>query len=303
MCCSPRCERRSIQFSAGERTGLIFVDAAGHRRDYAFAEIELQSQRYAAVLRAFGVERGERVALCISNTAKCLFTLLALDRLGAVRIPCAETWSDERTLERLAQTGASTVIANRKRRAAIDALRGDLPCLTRSVLIGEECEGWARLDALASRAQPYAQTQAAGDDDAFVTQGRTYTQTQALDAGSAAFAALELTETDRFWCTLPMGEPGWIEYVVLAAWSGGACAIVHEGAFRADERLELVRELETSVLLAPAAEYEAQSALAAFASFRAPRLRRCLSLGEAAAAAAQRWNEKTGVPLTSFEAV
>ena len=115
-----RCERRSIRFNFAQdvvdtrasdsRTGLIFVDAAGHRRDYSFTEITLQSQRYAAVLRAFGVEPGERVALCISNTAKCLFTLLALDRLGAVRIPCAETWSDERTLLRLAETGASTVI-------------------------------------------------------------------------------------------------------------------------------------------------------------------------------------------------
>ncbi len=263
----------------------------------------MQSQQYAAVLRAFGVEHGEPVALCISNTAKCLFTLLALDRVGAVRIPCAETWSDERTLERLAQTGARTVIANRKRRAAIDALRAQLPQLGRCVLIGEESEGWARLDALAARAQPFTGAETAENDPAFITEERSYTGAQARDAGADAFARLQLDQTDRFWCTLPMGERGWIEYVLLAAWSGGACAVVHEAAFRADERLELLRELEVSVLLAPAAECEEQSALPAFASFRAPRLRRCLSIGEASAAAAQRWNEMSGVPLTSYEAV
>ena len=279
------------------------MDAAGHRRDYSFAEIVAQSQQYAAVLRAFGIERGERVALCISNTAKCLFTLLALERLGAVRIPCAESWSDDRTFERLAKTGASTVIANRKRRASIDALRARLPQLARSVLIGEECEGWARLDALASRAHPYAGIDVSADEEAFITEERSFTQAQTRDAGAQAFASLELAQTDRFWCTLPMGERGWIEYVLLAAWSGGACLIVHEAPFQAEERLELLRELDVTVLLATAGEYEAQSILRAFASLRAPRLRRCFSFGEASATVAQRWNEVTGAPLTSYAAV
>lgn len=301
--CSAHCERRSISFNTGARTGLVFVDAAGHRRDYSFAEIAAQSQQYAAVLRAFGVERGERVALCISNTAKCLFTLLALERLGAVCILCAEAWSDARTLERLQRTGASTVIANRKRRAALDALREQLPQLARSVLIGEECEGWARLDALASRAQPYAGIEPSENDEAFITEERSFTYVQAREAAAQASANLQLVQTDRFWCTLPMGERGWIEYVLLAAWWGGACLIVHEAPFGAEERLELLRELEVSVVLASAAEYEAQSILPAFASFRAPRLRRCLSLGEVSAAAAQRWSEVTGAPLTSYEAV
>jgi acyl-coenzyme A synthetase/AMP-(fatty) acid ligase len=92
-------------------SGLIFIDEYGHRRDYTFAEIAAQSRRYAAVLRAFGVQQDESVAVHLPTTAKCIFTLLALQRLRAAAVLGPP------------QAHAATIISDRKYRADIDASR------------------------------------------------------------------------------------------------------------------------------------------------------------------------------------
>src|SRR5581483_3721335 len=96
------------------------------------------AQRYAAVLRAFGVQKGERAFISLSTTAKCVFTLLALSRIGALAI-----------LDEADSAAATTIVANRKYRPAVDSARDRFSPEARYLLIGEECEGWARLDTLA----------------------------------------------------------------------------------------------------------------------------------------------------------
>lgn len=262
------------------RVGLIFVDEFGHRRDYSFAEVRDQSQRYAAVLRAFGVTPGERVAMRASNAAKSIFTMLALDRLGAVCVPCMETWGDDQVFETLAGSGISTVIANRKYRSHIDGLRNRLPDTLRYVVVGEEQEGWARLDALTARAKPFEGIARPGMDPAFIAGGISYSGRALYEAGREACSGLELASTDRFWCTFPMGSAAWLVHTFVAAWSCGAAMVMHEGSFDPRERLELARELDVTVLLQTAAEYEAQAALEDLDQLRLPRLRKAFYAGE-----------------------
>jgi acetyl-CoA synthetase/medium-chain acyl-CoA synthetase len=74
--------------------------------------------------------------------------------------------------------------------------------------------------------------------------------------------------------------------------------VVHEGAFDAAERFELVRDLDVTVLLQTATEYAAQAALEDLERLRLPRLRRCLCAGDAPdAEIAQRWEDALHVPI------
>lgn len=278
------------------RTGLIFIDEFGHRRDYGFGEIAAQSARYAAVLRAFGIGPGDRVALCTSNTAKCIFTLLALERLGAVRVPCMEDWDDERITQRVRDSNATALISNRKRRGQADSLREAMPAVTRYILIGEEHEGWARVDTLASRARPFYAEDGGAGDPPLILDGRTHGSRELVDAMEYVRASAGVMETDRVWCTAPMGCAEWIAGVLLVPWSCGAATVLHEGAFHAHERLDLVRELDVTILIQPAQEYDALCALEHLERFRAPRLRRCIALGKTVERAG-RWHDALHVPI------
>lgn len=258
------------------RTGLVFVDEFGHRRDYTFAEIAAHSARYAAVLRAFGLHENERVYVRLSATGKCIFTLLALQRIGAHAV-----------LEESAAAGASTIIANRKHRSEIDALRQRFAPDTHYVIIGEEQEGWARLDTLARIASPM-EPEPMELDEAALEKARA----QASEKLAAA-------PSDVIWCTLHIEEPDWFEQAIVEPWLSGCTAVAHGGGFDARERLDLVRELEVTILLQRADEYHAELAVPDLKRFKMPRLRRCVVLDEGCDELLQsQWLERFGVPLT-----
>ena len=265
--------------AARERTGLVFVDEYGHRRDYTFGEIATQSLRYAAVLRAFGVQPEEHVCVCLPATPKCAFTLLALARIGA-----------RARVDEPAVADATTIIAGRKTRVRIDEMREQLPEETRYFTIGEEREGWARLDTVAQAAARARSAADAGSEDAWAP------------ARADAREELGAIETDVVWCALPMGDE-WFERALVRPWLCASTAVLHDAPFDARERLDLVRELDVTVLLQDASDYRAELALRETAGFKMPRLRRCIAIGDGDASLQARWHERFGLELTSLAAV
>jgi acyl-coenzyme A synthetase/AMP-(fatty) acid ligase len=258
------------------KAALIFIDNHGHRRDYSFAEISAFSTRYAAVLRAFGVEKGERVYVRLSTTGKAIFTLLALERLGAL----AE-------FEEGAAASATTIIANRKYRPQIDASRNRFDEDARYVLIGEEHEGWARLDTLAQVAMKAPELQAE-IDDAVAAADRERAQ-----------AKLDAVESDVVWCALGFDDRQWLQSAIAQPWLLGCTAVAHDGDFDARERLDLVRELDVTVLLQRAQEYRAELALPDPSHFKLPRLRRCVVLEDGSQELQTQWQQRFGVALVT----
>jgi len=284
------------RLAAEDRVGLIFVDEYGHRRDYYFAEIALHSQRYAGAMRALGIQAGERVLLGASNTAKCLFALLALDRLGAVAVPCRRAIETGELLDVARETRASGVVTDRARRPLFEAIRGE-PDVSRFLIIGEEAEGWSRLDRLAEQARAVEGVQAQLTDPACVLEGTTYDRRSIRDAREHAQALLQAVADDVVWCTLEIGSARWFANAYVAPWSCGAATVLHDASFHPAERLDLVRELDVTILMQPAAEYGEQALSPEMQRFRAPRLRRCLVLGRMDEAAAARWQSAMNLPL------
>lgn len=265
------------RLGAQERTGLIFIDEYGHRRDYTFGEVARYALRYAAALRAFGVRESDRAYVCCSTTGKCVFTLFALNRIGA-----------EAILDESESADATVIIANRKYRPGIDANRDRFSADARYLLIGEECEGWARLDTLA-RVAPAA-VQLPGEESEDLRAAR-----------ETAHARLGAVPTDTVWHATQIEDGAWFDTAILQPWLCGAAAVAHNGAFDARERLDLVRELDVTILLQRADDYHAQLALPQPERFKMPRLRRCLVLGEGCDDVLQaQWEQRFGVPLHSL---
>lgn len=259
-----------------KRPALLFIDEYGHRRDYSFAEADVQWRRYAAVLRAFGVHAQDRVYVCLSATAKCIFTLLALECIGAQAI------LGERDAD-----GATAVISSRKHRPRVEEMRGRFSSDARYLIVGEEREGWARLDTLAQIASPSPEPSAEGGDG------------EASHARTQAAAYLEAVETDTVWCAIGIDHGDWLARAVGQAWTAGAAAVVHDRAFDPQERLDLARELDVTILLQRTQEYHAQLALPDPTRFKMPRLRRCLVLDDGSDELLQaQWAERFGVTLT-----
>jgi len=71
--------------SRGDAAALIHVSTeTGSERTYSFAELHREVVRMAAILRALGVRRGDRVLIYMPMVPEAAFAMLACARIGAI---------------------------------------------------------------------------------------------------------------------------------------------------------------------------------------------------------------------------
>lgn len=289
-----------------DRLGLIYIDRYGYRRDYRFSEIAQLSQRYAGALRDLGVRPGERAIVVLPLSAKALFVLLALDRIGAVAVPCDPAISGDELALRAYETRAAAAILHREGGEAVLRLQ-ELRAGLRSILtVGGQFDGCERLDTRAEHALPYRGAITQSSEEAFVVYkpgGDAIVHARAY-LSAAWFQAqyyLDARESDIVWPASRRAnlDTGWNAF--WGIWARGAAAVAHEGPFQPAERLDLVHELGVTILAQEPDAYRSALGLARFDSFRLDRVRRFVaSGGRLDAPLARAWHHATGRPLANL---
>jgi acyl-coenzyme A synthetase/AMP-(fatty) acid ligase len=272
------------------RLGLVFVDAEGRRRDYSFPQIAEASQRWAAVLRDAGVEKGDRVVVVLPKIPDWLFCMTALLRIGAAAVPSAEQLRAKDLLFRANHSGAVAVVAHDSNAPEFDAMRPDATTVTTYLLVGGERDGWTAVDPLLASATPYAGEPTQADDLAYVvyTSGTTKDPKGVVHAVALTYAKrmqaeiwFDIKRDDLVWCTAGTGWAKSIWNVLLGPWSCGAPIVLHEGAFVPEQRMDMIRDLEVTVLCQAPTEYRLEAKLPDLgARWTLPKLRHCVSAGE-----------------------
>jgi acetyl-CoA synthetase/medium-chain acyl-CoA synthetase len=273
-----------------DRRGLLFVDAAGNRTEYTFAEIATESQSWAAALRDQGVAKGDRVIIVLPKIPAWLFAMLGLLRLGAVAIPGAEQLRAKDLLYRANHAGATTAIAHVANAGEVDAIAADAPALRRYVIVGGEREGWTAAEPLVAAAVPFAGVPTQPEDLAYIvyTSGTTkdpkgvvhrvgYTYAKRM----AAQFWFDCKPADLVWCTAGTGWAKSLWSVLLGPWSCGSCIVLDEGPFAPEHRLDMLRDLGVTVLCQAPTEYRLEAKLPDLGTrWKLPHLRHCVSAGE-----------------------
>jgi len=273
-----------------DRRGLVFVDAARTRRDVSFASIADATQRWAGALRDLGVERGERVVVLLPKIPAWLYAMVALDRLGAVVVPCSDQLRAKDLAFRANHSEATTVVAHAANRVEVEALRASAPGVARYLLVGGEADGWISLDALAESAEPFAGNPTHRDDVAYIvyTSGTTKDPKGVVHARAYTHAKrmqarvwLDAKPGDLVWSTAATGWAKSLWNVLLGPWSCGAAIVLDEGGFEPAKRMDLIRDLEVTVLCQAPTEYRLEAKLERLGErWPLPRLRHCVSAGE-----------------------
>ncbi|GAB3147785.1 hypothetical protein GCM10027290_31600 [Micromonospora sonneratiae] len=95
------------------------------------AELADQTRTMASTLTAYGVRRGEAVAVLVDHRPECVAAIIAVVRTGAFYVPLDPRWPDTRIAEVLASLRVtSLIVAPEFARRAFDVACG-LPLLTR----------------------------------------------------------------------------------------------------------------------------------------------------------------------------
>jgi acyl-coenzyme A synthetase/AMP-(fatty) acid ligase len=277
------------------RPALLAIGRDGDRRVWHFGELIAMSAGLSGALAARGVGRGDVVMTLVGNRVEWVLTLLACWRMGAVALPC-NTQLRRKDLE-LRAAVADPVLC-----VGAEELLSELPPAIDAMTMAEIAEV---LDEDRAQETPAEIADLDPGDPALVvfTSGTTGEPRAALHA--QRYLPAQRTQAERWlgarkgelvWCTTATGWSKSARNVFVAPWLCGAAAMIVDGRFEPDERLELIEREGVEVLCQAPTEYRVLAQRTGLR--RLPALRRAVSAGEALDGEAfAAWREATGLEI------
>lgn len=286
---------------AGLGEALIREDEAGRVERLSFADVARATDRFANVLRAQGIAKGDRIVVVMPRIAAWQIAIVAALKIGAVPIPCIEMLTARDLVYRVRNAGAVGVVCRKGQVPKFDAVASDLGC---RIVIGE-APGWVSYDAaIAAASDRLVPAVVRAEDPAimYYTSGSTGHPKGVLHSARALWTWrmsarhwLDLRPGDRIWCT---ADTGWSKAgtsILFGPWSEGACAFFHDGPFRPADRPRLLARHRITVYCAPGTELF-RVVDEDLSAHDLSALRRTVSAGESMnPVVAERWQRATGI--------
>ena len=230
------CDRHA---DGSNRLALIYVDEDGAAQRTSFDEIAEMSRRFANVLKADGLTRGDRVALFLSQSLELPVAHLAAFRAGLVSIPLFSLFGEDALQFRLSNSGAKAVVTDVGGWEKLKRIRKHLPELRNVYLIGDAPPGTKSFWSEIAAASPeFATVDTAADDPAIIiyTSGTTGNPKGALHAHRVLLGHLPNVEMahdffprpgDVMWTPADWAWIGGLFDVLFPAWYHGVPVVGH----------------------------------------------------------------------------
>jgi acetyl-CoA synthetase len=243
--------RDVVDAAPPDARALVVLSAEGERRELTFAEVADLSARASGALQARGVNRGDVVMTLVGNTLEWVTTMIACFRIGAVALPCTEQLRAGDLRLRLAAAAPRLVVADARNLAQLTAAA---PAC--EVLVVPDPGLWDadRAPAVELEADDpclIVFTSGTAGEPKGVVHGQRYLPGQRLQAEHWVGAR----PGELVWCTAASGWSKSARNSFVAAWLCGAAAMLHDGRFDPDQRLDLIEREHVTVLCMAPTEY------------------------------------------------
>lgn len=238
-------------------TALTAFDESGDVRSFNFTEIAELGRLAGNALAAAGAKPGSVVMTLLGSTPEWVAAMLGTWRIGSVAMPCSEMLRAHDLEQRLRVSRPSVVVVASRDRGQLDAAIES--CDQRPVLIEVE-RGWPL-----NCEEPEVKTaRTAATDPSLVifTSGTTaeprpvvHLQRYLWGQWAQSKHWLDARPGDVVWCTAGTGWSKSSRNVFVAPWIGAASAVVHDGRFDPQERIDLIGRAGVTVLCQAPTEY------------------------------------------------
>ena len=236
------------------RIALFWENRDGRSEQLTFADLQERSARLAGVLRAHGVQPGDRIAGLLPRTPELLTVILGTWRAGAVYQPLFTAFGPKAIETRIGASEAKLVFTDLDNRAKLSDVAG---CPTVITVGAAGTSGPAAGDedfatALARQPATFEPVLRRGDDPFLMlfTSGTTGPAKGVVLPLKALLAfyvytrwAMDLRPEDAFW---NIADPGWaygLYYAVTGPLLLGHATTFYDGPFTVESTYRILRKL------------------------------------------------------------
>jgi acetyl-CoA synthetase len=280
-----------------DKLAMIHEDFAGAVRKVSWGELQDNANRFANVLRAHGVEKGDRVAMLLPPTPETAAAFFGTWKLGAILLSMSVLYGNDGIRHRVADSQAKVLVTDQANADRVER------SLVEHVLILDEA-------LLFRGSTTFATVETAADDAAqlYYSSGTTGLAKGILHAHRYLLAHEEFVychdvqEGELFH---GMGEWAWAAGIcpLLGPWRYGAVQAVYQrkGGFDPDKQLDFLSRHQVSNVFATPTAIRAMMSISDAGTRYPQRFRIVCSAGEPLNPEAIRWfREQYGITVLDF---
>ena len=260
------CVDRHLDGPRRDKPALLWEGEPGDKRALTYADLAEEVERFARVLKALGVRKGDRVAIYLPLIPEAVFAMLACARIGAPHSVVFAGFSADTLADRINSAGAKVLVtadAGWRRGAQVPLLQNasrsveNCPEIEHVLVVARELasapDGPRPQDPpgpddryhwhheLAAEADGDCPPEPMDAEDllfVLYTSGTTgkpkgvvhTTGGYMTQVHSTMKTVFDLKEEDVFWCTADVGWVTGHSYVVYGPLAAGATVVMYEGA-------------------------------------------------------------------------
>jgi acetyl-CoA synthetase len=248
---------RHIENGAGNKTAIIWEGENGDTQFFTYQMLLAEVNRFANVLKSFGVEKGDAVAIYLPNLSEAFIAVLACFRLGAVYNSIFSGFSEKSLRDRLINFEPKVIVtadASLRRgkviklKEKVDNVISDIAVL-QAVIVVNRLNTNPNMDAgrdvwwhevrrtVSIQCEP-TPVEANDPGIVFYTSGTTGKPKGVVHSGMAfvvqnyiyAKYHMDHHEDDVFWCSADIGWLTMHIWGIAGALANGVTTVIYEGA-------------------------------------------------------------------------
>ncbi len=131
-----------------QKLAMLHISREGKERRFTFNDIKRESNRCANYFKSLGIKKGDRVMLVLKRHYQFWFSMIALNKLGAIAIPAVNQLQEHDFDYRFKSAGISAIICTADGDVAhqVDIAAENNPQLIHKMIVNGSREGWRSFD-------------------------------------------------------------------------------------------------------------------------------------------------------------
>ena len=238
----------------GDRTAVVLAHADGHDETLSFAQLSVESSRFAHYLAAQGVARGDRVAVMLEPSRAFYVAMFGAIKAGAIAVPLFTLFGPDGIRLRVQDCAPKVLVTNPEKAAMAQNIPGLQVVVATPAFLDDLARYPDTIDVV-TRADEHAIYQYTSGTTRELPEAVKHSHRALVTLMLAALYGTGLRPGDRFFCP---SSPAWghgLWHGTLAPLALGITIGAFAGKFNAERLLKALHDHRFTNLSAAATHY------------------------------------------------